>query len=183
MSAVARQPELDASGVELIVMRRRHIRQVLRIESRVYPRPWSATLFLQEITRRSDRVYLVAKLQGQIIGYGGLMTTGLEAHITTIAVDPPYHRQKIGTKLMLALMDAAIGRGATSVSLEVRMSNHSAQRMYRRFGFQPVGIRRGYYIETGEDAIVMWTDGVDSPRYARLMDELRATLPLGACDG
>jgi len=176
MSAVAREPEEAASGrgtVELTPMRRRHIRQVLRIEAQVYPRPWSMTLFLQEIARRSDRVYLVARIGAQVVGYGGLMTTGPEAHITTIAVDPVHHGRRIGTTLMIALMDAAIDRGGKSVSLEVRMSNHVAQRMYRRFGFQAVGIRRGYYVETGEDALVMWADNVDTPMYDALLDRMR----------
>ena len=176
MSAVAREPEEGVSArgtVELQPMRRRHIRQVLRIEAQVYPRPWSMTLFLQEIARRSDRVYLVARLGAQVVGYGGMMTTGPEAHITTIAVDPAYHGRRIGTTVMVALMEAAIDRGARSVSLEVRMSNHVAQRMYRRFGFQAVGIRRGYYVETGEDALVMWADNVDTPMYEALLDHMR----------
>ena len=176
MSAVAREPEERIPGretVELQPMRRRHIRQVLRIEAQVYPRPWSMTLFLQEIARRTDRVYLVARIGAQVVGYGGLMTTGPEAHITTIAVDPAYHGRRIGTTIMVALMDAAIDRGGKSVSLEVRMSNHVAQRMYRRFGFQAVGIRRGYYVETGEDALVMWADNVDMPMYDALLDRMR----------
>ncbi|MGH2690221.1 MAG: ribosomal protein S18-alanine N-acetyltransferase [Actinomycetota bacterium] len=173
MSAVAREPEADAGDVELTPMRRRHVRQVLRIEGQVYPRPWSMTLFLQEIARRTDRVYLVARAGGQVIAYGGLMTTGPEAHITTIAVDPAHQGSRVGTRIMVALMEAAMDRGAKSVSLEVRMSNHVAQRMYRRFGFQAVGIRRGYYVETGEDALVMWADAIDTPMYERLLDRMR----------
>jgi ribosomal-protein-alanine N-acetyltransferase len=180
VSAVAREPEEGASSgapaagtIELTPMRRRHVRQVLRIEAQVYPRPWSMTLFLQEIARRGDRVYLVARMGAQVVGYGGLMTTGPEAHITTIAVDPVHHGRKIGTGIMVALMEAAIERGGKAVSLEVRMSNHVAQRMYRRFGFQAVGIRRGYYVETGEDALVMWVDNVDSPMYEALLERMR----------
>lgn len=180
MSAVAREPEPEAGGVELTPMRRRHVRQVLRIEGQVYPRPWSMTLFLQEIARRTDRVYLVARAGGQVIGYGGLMTTGPEAHITTIAVDPAHHGTKVGTRIMVALMEAAIDRGGKSVSLEVRMSNQVAQRMYRRFGFQAVGIRRGYYVETGEDALVMWADGIDTPMYERLLDRMREKIRAAA---
>lgn len=173
MSAVARKRE-EALEVELIPMRRRHLRQVLRIEGEVYPRPWSAALFLQEIARKSDRVYLVARMGGEVVGYGGTMMTGSEAHITTIAVDPGFQRQKIGTRLMVALIEAGIDRGCSSVSLEVRRSNLAAQQMYERFGFRPVGVRRGYYIETGEDAIVMWAENVDRAAYARLLDEMRA---------
>jgi ribosomal-protein-alanine N-acetyltransferase len=171
-----RQPSLDPSSVELVAMRRRHLRQVLRIESQVYPRPWSAALFLQEMTRKTDRVYLVARWDAQVIGYGGVMLAPPEAHITTIAVDPAWHRNHVGTKLMLGLIDSATAKGARSVSLEVRKSNLGAQQMYERFGFRPVGVRRGYYIETGEDAIVMWVEGVDLPKYKQTLESLRASV-------
>lgn len=174
MTALASSPDFDVSEVELVPMRRRHVRQVMRIEAQVYPRPWSSALFLQEIVRRSDRVYFVAKWHSTVVGYGGMITSGREAHITTIAVDPAYHRRHLGTKLMLGLMDAAIERGGKTISLEVRRSNYAAQAMYERFGFRPVGVRRGYYVETGEDAIVMWLDGADTPEYARRLDGLRA---------
>jgi len=178
-----RQPGVDPASVELVTMRRRHLRQVLRIESQVYPRPWSAALFLQEMTRKTDRVYLVARWDAQVIGYGGVMLAPPEAHITTIAVDPAWHRNHVGTKLMLGLIDSAAARGARSVSLEVRKSNLGAQRMYEQFGFRPVGVRRGYYVETGEDAIVMWVEGIDLPKYADLFSGRRATVKGEADDG
>lgn len=134
MSAAVYESPIGPAEVELVPMRRRHVRQVLRIEAQVYPRPWSAALFLQEIARKSDRVYVVARQEGRVFGYSGLMIQGPEAHITTIAVDPLYHRRRVGTRLMLAMMDAAIERGARSVSLEVRKSNTPAQRLYERFG-------------------------------------------------
>ena len=166
-------PQIDISKVELVTMRRRHLRQVMKIEAQVYPRPWSSALFLQEIVRRADRVYLAAKYDSTVVGYGGLITSGLEAHITTIAVDPAYHRWGIGTKLMVGLLDAAIARGGKTISLEVRRSNYAAQNMYEKFGFRPVGLRPGYYVETGEDAIVMWVDQVDNPEYAALLNRMR----------
>ncbi|MCA1840922.1 MAG: ribosomal protein S18-alanine N-acetyltransferase [Actinomycetota bacterium] len=179
MSAVARQPEFRLSEVELVPMRRRHVRQVMKIEEAVYPRPWSAALFYQEIARRADRAYLAARLGAEVIGYGGLMTSGLESHITTIAVDPAYHRKRVGMKLMLGLVDAALVNGGRSVSLEVRRSNLPAQTMYERFGFKPVGIRRGYYVETGEDAIVMLVENIDIPAYADRLESLRSLVEFG----
>jgi len=172
MCAVEQQEDFDPLAVELGPMKRRHVRQVLRIEAQVYPRPWSASLFYQEIARRPDRVYLVAKIEGEVVGYGGLMTSGIESHITTIAVDPAVHRRKIGMRLMVTLIEAAIARGASTVSLEVRRSNLAAQSMYERFGFVPVGIRKGYYVETKEDAIVMLAEGVDAAAYRESLDEL-----------
>lgn len=180
MTAVVRKAELDANDVELGLMRRRHLRQVLKIEARVYPRPWSAALFLQEIARKSDRYYIVARFGNDVVGYGGLMVTSTEGHITTIAVDPEAQRRHIGMRLMLAMIEESINRGCLSVSLEVRKANHGAQRMYERFGFRPIGLRRGYYVETGEDAIVMWADDVSTEEYKDKLEELRkaaASLP------
>lgn len=176
MSAVQRKTEPNEEELELAPMRRRHLRSVLRIETLVYPRPWSMTLFLQEIARRKDRFYLVARSEGEVVGYGGVMTVGSEAHVTTIAVDPLHQRRRIGTRIFIALLEASIERGARAVSLEVRKSNFGAQRLYEKFGFRPVGVRKGYYIETGEDAIVMWAEEVDRRSYSQLLDARRSEL-------
>ncbi len=85
--------------------------------------------------------------------------------MTTIAVDPDHHREKIGTRLMYELIQAAVDMGAVAVSLEVRVTNWGAQRLYGRFGFRPVGIRKNYYQETGEDALIMWIDDIRDADY------------------
>lgn len=156
MTALARRPESGkVPEVELTKMRRRHLRKVLSIEARVYPRPWSASLFLAELSQRTTRTYLVARHAGEVVGYAGMIFTGREAHVTNIAVDPDYHGLKVGTRLLLALCTEAIARGADTISLEVRVSNKVAQAMYEKFGFSVVGVRKGYYVETREDALVM----------------------------
>lgn len=160
--------------VELIPMRRRHLPAVLRIEGKVYPRPWSAGLFLSELAQKHSRAYFVARVQGRVVGYAGVMILGDEGHVTNIAVDPGYHRHKIGTRLMLALVQASLERRVRSMTLEVRRANAGAQAMYRRFGFETVGVRRGYYVETGEDAYIMWAEGIRSPEYEQRLASLRA---------
>ena len=100
-----------------------------------------------------------------------------DGHVTTIAVDPRWHRHKIGTRLLLALAREAINRGATGLTLEVRLSNLGAQALYRRFGFEPVGVRTGYYVETKEDALIMWAHEVDQPGYTKLLDALDSQVP------
>jgi ribosomal-protein-alanine N-acetyltransferase len=162
--------------VEVIPMRRRHLPAVLRIEGKVYPRPWSAGLFLSELAQKSSRAYLVARHQGRAVGYAGVMILGDEGHITNIAVDPAFHRHRIGTRLMITLIDEARGRGVRSMTLEVRRANAGAQSMYRKFGFQTVGVRRGYYVETGEDAYIMWAEGVWTAEYTRRLDGIRSQL-------
>jgi ribosomal-protein-alanine N-acetyltransferase len=163
--------------VHLTPMRRRHLRGVLRIESQVYPRPWSLGLFMSELGFRTSRVYLVARVGTTVVGYAGLMFSGTDGHVTTIAVDPAWHRHKIGTRLLLTLAREAIGRGATDLTLEVRMGNTGAQAMYRNFGFQPAGVRKNYYTETNEDALVMWAHDVADGAYAARLDRIEAGLP------
>src|SRR5438128_8449362 len=144
--------------LEVTRMRRRHLRGVMSIERRVYPRPWSPNLFLSEMSELSNRAYIVARLDREVVGYGGLICYGDEAHVATIAVDPDQHRNGIGTRLMHDLIEAAIDMGAGAVSLEVRVSNWGAQRLYGHYGFRPVRVRKNYYQEIGEDALIMWVD-------------------------
>src|SRR5438874_792755 len=167
----------DDIEVHLVPMRRRHLRSVLRIEAQVYPRPWSLSLFMSELALRGSRAYYVARIGGTVVGYSGLMLTGEDAHVTTIAVDPAWHRHKIGTRMLLNLARQAQKRDARHLTLEVRMSNEPAQAMYRRFGFRPAGIRKNYYIETNEDALVMWADDIDTDEYAERLLAIEAELP------
>ncbi len=153
--------------VHLAPMRRRHLRAVLRIEAQVYPRPWSVGLFMSELALRSARAYQVAKVGGTVVGYSGLMFSGDEAHVTTVAVDPAWHRRKVGTRLLLNMARLARARQCRVLTLEVRVSNLGAQALYREFGFVPVGIRRNYYTETNEDAIIMTAEDICSPAYER----------------
>jgi ribosomal-protein-alanine N-acetyltransferase len=94
------------------------------------------------------------------------MVTIDEGHVTTIAVDPAWHRHQIGTRLLLAVAHEALAREVNALTLEVRVSNTPAQAMYRSFGFSSVGVRKGYYAETNEDALVMWVRGIDRDEYA-----------------
>ncbi len=163
--------------VHIVPMRRRHLRSVLKIESQVYARPWSLSLFVSELALRTSRAYYVAKINGVLCGYAGLMVTEDDGHITTLAVDPAWHRNKIGTRLLLTLAREAIRRGACNLTLEVRVTNHAAQEMYRRFGFRPAGIRKNYYVETNEDALVMWAHDVHTPEYGRRLLEIETAIP------
>lgn len=176
MSAVARRRE--PLSVDIVPMRRRHLRTVLRIEQDVYPRPWTMSLFLSEIALRSTRAYLVARVGRDVVGYGGLMLTVDDAHITTLAVDPKWQRHQVATRLLVALARESIEREARSLTLEVRLSNRPAQELYRKFGFAPVGVRKNYYAETGEDALVMWAHEIQHAEYRDLLDRLE-----GAVDG
>jgi [ribosomal protein S18]-alanine N-acetyltransferase len=167
-----------ASVVTLAAMRRRHLRAVLRIEAQSEHRPWSLGLFMSELGRPDDRCYLVARAAGQVVGFGGMLFVSGEGHLTTLSVDPAARRGRVGTRLVLALCRHALARGdVTALTLEVRASNEAAQALYRRFGFAPVGVRKGYYEDLGEDAIVMWAHDVDQPAFAARLAVVEASLP------
>jgi ribosomal-protein-alanine N-acetyltransferase len=179
VSLVSRFLRSDETQLVIEPMRRRHLKGIMAIEPRVYPKPWSASVFIDEIdmAHRGQRVYVVAKIGGQLVGYAGMILGVDEAHVTNIAVDPQQHRLGIGTRLLHGLITHAIEMGGHAVSLEVRVTNWGAQRMYGRFGFHPVGIRRNYYQELHEDAVVMWTDDIRTPAYASRLASIAAAMP------
>jgi ribosomal-protein-alanine N-acetyltransferase len=162
--------------IEIIPMRRRHVRQVAAIEERIFPRPWSPALYYSELAMPATRIYLVAVQGDTVVGYAGLMLVVGEGHITTIGVAPEFQRRRIGMRLLHLLATAAREHGATALTLEVRVSNHGAQELYRTFGFVPAGIRKNYYSEVNEDGLVMWAHGVDTDDYAMRLDEIGARL-------
>jgi [ribosomal protein S18]-alanine N-acetyltransferase len=162
--------------VTITTMRRRHLRGVLHIEQQVYPKPWTFGLFLSELGQRSTRLYLVARVGHRIVGYLGLLRNIDEGHITNVAVDPEWQGHGIATRLLATAGRAASLRGCRSLTLEVRVSNDRAQQLYRRFGFAPAGVRKAYYPDNREDAIIMWANDIDSPDYARRLLDIESTL-------
>jgi ribosomal-protein-alanine N-acetyltransferase len=168
------RPRPDAVEVHLVPLRRRHLRSVLRIESQVYPRPWSLTLFMSELNLRNSRHYVAARIDGAVVGYGGLMLGADEGHVTTLAVAPAWHRHHIGTRLLINLARTAVERGARHLTLEVRVTNLAAQAMYRQFGFEEAGLRKNYYAEINEDALIMWVHDIDSEAYAKRLAAIEA---------
>jgi [ribosomal protein S18]-alanine N-acetyltransferase len=174
---------------EVIPMRRRHLRQVVRIDGQSEGDRWSPGLFLAELRRGDDgRCYRVAVASSRvassrIVGFAGLLYAADDGHVTTVAVDQAWHRQGVATALLLALATDARGRGCTALTLEVRASNHAALALYRQFGFAPAGVRKGYYSDNGEDALVLWATGIDTPTYADRLVGLSARPGLWARPG
>ncbi len=169
----------EGHKVEVSRMRRRHLRGVMAIERQAYGRPWSPNLFVVEMNEPRNRSYLVAKADREVIGYAGLICYGDEAHLTNIAVDPVVQGQGVAHRLLLEQMEAAAELGGHAVSLEVRVTNWRAQRLYARFGFHPAGVRRNYYAELHEDALIMWTDDIRSDAYRERLRRIAIGLPRG----
>ncbi len=157
-------------------MRRRDLRAVMAIERQVFPEPWSQHIFISELALRKGRSYRLARAGREVAGYVGLMFVEDEAHVTTLAVAPSFQRQGLATTLLIDGVRVSLGAGARHLSLEVAAGNDGAQSLYRRFGFAPIGVRKGYYPITGEDAFVMWAYDIDSPAYAERLAGLESAL-------
>ncbi len=165
----ARTSELGSPQVMIEPMRRRHLPAVIRIEHRAHPKPWSLGVFTSELAQGDARYYVVMRVDGKVVGYGGLMFVVDEAHVTNLAIAPSMRRQGLGTVLLAHLAREGSRRGCTAMTLEVRVGNIAAQDLYRKFGFEIAGLRRNYYLETGEDALIMWLYRLRSPEVqARL---------------
>ena len=149
---------------------------VIELERIVYPQPWSERVFEDELTQ-PGRVYAVAMAADRLVGYAGVMVIEDDAHITTLAVDPDVRRDQLGTRLMLHIVDRVLEMGARHATLEVRMSNRAAQRLYSKFGLAPVGVRKDYY--ANEDALVMWATDIDAAEYLVRIEQLRSGLDSG----
>ena len=164
------------ADLEIVPMRRRHLRGVLRIETQAYPKPWTYGLYLSELALGGLRCYLVARSRGEVVGYGGVMYIGPDAHVTTLATAPEFHRRGIAGRVLLGLARAAVAHGAENLTLEVRVTNEAAIALYRRFGFVPAGVRKNYYAEVKEDALVMWANDIGTDEYHVRLDRLSAEL-------
>ncbi len=155
---------------------------VMAVENVSFPTPWSANTYRHEITRNAHGAYWVVSPRGAaartippVLAYAGTWQLGDEVHITTIAVHPNWRRRKLGEWTLLNLIAAVRQHGARLVTLEVRTSNAPAIALYRKLGFEQVGLRRGYYIDTGEDAYLMTLFHIDDEKvWQALTAELAA---------
>ena len=146
------------------------------IERASFSVPWPDDAYRNELLTNRLASYVVARVGDEVVGFGGLWVMVDEAHITTFAVDPRWRRRGIGEWLLLALLDRAAARQAREATLEVRLSNMPARRLYEKYGFRPVGIRPRYYSDNGEDALIMTTDALASSAMRDRLASLRAAL-------
>jgi len=152
-------------GEELAVafreMKLEDIPQIIEVEHESFTVPWTADAFRNELLHNQYAHYIVMEQDDRIIGYVGMWLIFDEAHITNIAIREKYRGKKLGFRLLKELVQEARALGADKMTLEVRVSNHVAQKLYAKFGFRPVGLRKGYYSDNHEDALIMWADICD----------------------
>lgn len=166
----------DAAVLLVRPMQVADVPAVQSIERASFATPWPAQAYRQELETNRLAHYLVALIGAEVVAYGGIWLMVDEAHVTTFAVHPRYRRRRIGERLLLALLDLAVDRRAREATLEVRLSNLPARRLYEKYGFRPVGIRPRYYSDNNEDALIMTTEPLELPAMRDRVERLRAAL-------
>jgi ribosomal-protein-alanine N-acetyltransferase len=148
-------------GISIEKMSGADLPEIMKIERASFPAPWSEALFRQELEFTLSRS-LVAKSEGkagrETVGYIVYWTVFDEVHVNNLAVRSDFKRRGIASKLVETALQKACAEGATRCTLEVRVSNEAARRLYEKFGFVVRGVRPRYYAESGEDALIMWAD-------------------------
>lgn len=159
------------------------IPEVMAIERLSFPNPWPSSAYRYELGQNDRAYYFVARPassypagKGAVVGYGGFWLVAGEAHISTMAVHPDYRRSGLGELLLEAMIDQARFLGADLMTLEVRVSNLGAQSLYRKYGFQESGVRKGYYSDNREDALLMTIPQLKGEEFLRRLAELSLKL-------
>jgi ribosomal-protein-alanine N-acetyltransferase len=161
--------KINLEELKIVSMKHADLINVYEIERNVFSQPWTIGMFASELRRQNLNVYLIAKIDEKVIGYGGLMVIGDESHVMNLAVKSEFQRQRVGSQLLLSLIKIAIEKGVKRLTLEVRKSNVKARELYKKFGFSEAGIRKGYYHDNKEDAIILWTNNINSNSYKKLL--------------
>ncbi len=176
---------------------------VMVIERLSFSSPWSERAYRFEIEQNENSVMLVVRpafplslwdrirgragVRSPVLGYGGLWLLVDEAHISTIAVHPQWRGKGLGELVMLSLLDQGNRRGMQRATLEVRVSNETAQGLYRKLGFEGAGRQKRYYSDNNEDAFIMVTPPFDTPGFKenlrRCRTELYARFQAGTMQG
>lgn len=132
---------------------------IYEIEKLCFPDPWSRDALIYELEENTRAFYIVADLDGQVVGYAGLWWIEDEGHITNVAVKPGFRNRRIGAGIIGVMLDFTSKEGILHHTLEVRRSNEPAISLYEKFGFRTEGVRKKYYLNNGEDALIMWRHG------------------------
>lgn len=134
------------------------IDRICEIENKSFVTPWSKNAFIDEVSNNKLADYVVVVLNNEIVGYGGMWIILDEAHVTNIAIDPDFRGNGLGNVLVEGILNKCKQREIKKITLEVRQHNNPALSLYKKYGFCECGIRKGYYTDTKEDAIIMWKE-------------------------
>ncbi len=147
--------------IKILPMQKSDVEEVMKIEEQAYgEHHWSKDSFYGELSNELAHYYSAFDLTGNLLGYAGTWRILDEAHITTIAVKSELRRKKIGEALLIRAIEDFYKNEIKYVTLEVRVSNIPAIKLYEKYGFKSLGERKGYYQNNNEDALIMWTENI-----------------------
>jgi ribosomal-protein-alanine N-acetyltransferase len=153
------------TAIEIRRLRLSDLAAIERVERRAYPTPWSRTMFAGEIAKPTSLCF--GGFAGDALAGYIIVSRHVDAwHVMNVAVDEPFRQQGLAQRMLENVFRETAGDGTRGYTLEVRVSNHGAIRLYERLGFQPTGIRRGYYTDNREDALIMWRDAAGAAAAA-----------------
>lgn len=155
-------------------MQKSDVDNVISIEKKAYgDHHWSKESFLNEISNELARYNCAVDNDGNLLGYSGCWQILEEVHITNIAVSPDFRRQKVGETLLKKIIDDCYENKAKYITLEVRVSNQPAINLYEKYGFKSLGVRKGYYQNNNEDALIMWTENIFYDKFKLNYEKLK----------
>jgi len=167
---------MTALKVLIEPLEEKDVNEIMAIERTAFLNHWPESAFINELQKNQLAHYIVARHDGMLVGYAGLWIVIDEAHITTVAVHPDYRRKKIAEQLVHQLLSMAVAKEARWATLEVRESNEAAQTLYKKFGFAPAGIRKNYYMEENENAVIMWAGNLRGEHFKEKLIEIGEAL-------
>ena len=168
---------VDALKIIITPMVKEDIEQVVEIEAEAYgEHHWSKSSFYDEMSNNLAKYYSAKTEDGLLVGYAGTWHIIDEGHITTIAVRKEYFRKHIGEAIILKILEDCYANGIKYLTLEVRVSNEPAIRLYEKYGFTSLGTRKGYYQDNNEDALIMWTENIFYDKFRLMFDENKEKL-------
>ena len=165
--------------MEIIIekMKREDIDEILSIEELCYgSHHWSYDSFLSELNNKISSYYCIVDNNNRCVGYMGIWKIINEAHVTNLSVHPDYQHKKLAHRLLLTSIKECYREKIKFITLEVRISNKKAIYLYEKFGFKSLGIRKKYYQDNNEDAIIMWSENIFSDKYKRLYEDIYSTI-------
>lgn len=172
---------MDKISVRIQKMERADVDLVVALEQQAYgSHHWSKDSFLEELSNELAKYYSVFNEKGELVAYAGCWQILEEAHITNIAVSPDYRRLHIGEALLSTIIDSCFQNMVKYITLEVRVGNRAAISLYEKYMFKSLGIRKGYYQDNNEDALIMWTENIFydkfRTKYVKLVNSLRGKI-------
>ena len=162
---------INLSDITILPMTKDDVEDVVKIEEEAYGKHhWAKSSFYDEMSNNLAKYYSAKNPAGELVGYAGTWHIIDEGHITTIAVKKEYLRNHIGEAIIQKIIDDCYKSNIKYLTLEVRVSNTPAIKLYEKYGFQSLGTRKGYYQDNNEDALIMWTENIFYDKFKQIYE-------------